>query len=241
MHRAARDVAVALHVLKQAGYRPDVEPYGQFCPVSRALEALGERWTLLVVRELLAGSSRFGELQRGLPGCPPATLSKRLRQLTALGVVERTPTGYRATEAGWELFPLLEGLGRWGQRWVRSDYGPGELTPELLLWDVHRFLQADALGVQEAVVELRLEPGRRAWVVLQRGGVDVCLVDPQRPVDALLETPLRTLARLWMGDDDWAAALARGDVRLSGPPDLVARLPGWIGRHPLLADVARAR
>ena len=118
--------------------------YGQFCPVSKATEILCQRWTPLILRELLVGSSRFNEIRRGVPTCSPALLSKRLKELELAGVVVRTVTDdgpvYSLTEAGLELFPLIQGLGVWGQRWARSDYGPDDFDPGLLLWDVRRFL-----------------------------------------------------------------------------------------------------
>ena len=116
--------------------------YGQFCPVSKAAEVVCQRWTPLILREVLSGSSRFNEIRRGVPTCSPALLTKRLRELEAAGVITRGPDGttYHPTEAGYELLPVILGLGTWGQRWARSDYGPGDLDPGLLLWDVRRYL-----------------------------------------------------------------------------------------------------
>ena len=114
--------------------------YGQFCPVSKAAEIVCQRWTPLIVRELLVGSAHFNEIRRGVPTCSPALLSKRLKELELAGVVQRTATetgtSYGLTEAGLELYPLIEGLGVWGQRWARSEYGPEDLDPGLLLWDI---------------------------------------------------------------------------------------------------------
>lgn len=223
--------------------------YGQFCPVSKAADVLCQRWAVLVVRELLSGSSRFGDLQRGVPGCPPATLSKRLKELTAAGVVTRTTGGggvvYELTEAGIELFPIVEGMGRWGQPWVRSTYEPHELDVDLLLWDLRRFLDPAGLGRDHVVVQLEIrQPGldrRWYWIVVEPGAVDLCLVDPERPVDVVVDADLRALTEIWMGDRTFAAALRRADIVLKGPPALTRRIPDWIGRHPVLGDVAAAR
>ena len=227
--------------------------YGQFCPVAKAAEVLCQRWALLVVREVLCGSTRFGELQRGLPGCPPATLAKRLRELEAAGVLVRTGRGagtsYAATEAAAELDPILDGFGTWGQRWVRSTYGPDELDAEFLLWDIRRYLDpagfGAATGPDVRVVELRITSpgmrGRRFWMVVDGAAVDLCLIDPDRSVDVLLEADLRVLTEVWMGDTRFADAVAARTLRLSGAPDLVAALPGWLGRHPVLGGVATAR
>ncbi|QYG93976.1 helix-turn-helix transcriptional regulator [Iamia sp. SCSIO 61187] len=216
--------------------------YGQFCPVAKAADVLGPRWAVLVVREMLCGSRRFGEIQRGVPGCPPATLSKRLKELVVAGVAVRHdgPDGvtYDLTEAGLELYPIVEGLGRWAQRWARSTYGPDELDADLLLWDVRRFLAADGLGVDRAVVELRVRSARRVqryWITVDPGAVDLCLVEPQRTVDLLVEADLRALTQVWMGDITFAAAVGDRRVVVSGAPALARRFPGWFGRHPVLA------
>jgi DNA-binding HxlR family transcriptional regulator len=223
--------------------------YGQFCPVSKAADVLCQRWAMLVVREMLLGSVRFRELQRGLPGGPPATLSKRIKELTTAGVVRRQATedgiAYELTEAGWELYPIVEAMGRWGQRWVRSTYDDGELDAEMLLWDVRRFLDPAGLGVDSAVIELALRVDaparhRRFWVTVDPGEVDVCMVDPERPVDVVLDAHLRTLTEIWMGDRDFPAAVASGEVVLRGPAGLTRRIPAWLGQHPVLAPIGPA-
>lgn len=219
--------------------------YGQFCPVARAADVLCTRWAILVVRELVSGSIRFGDIQRGLPGCPPATLSKRLRELEAAGVVVRTAgsggVAYALTQAGADLYPVVEAFGTWGQRWARSRYGPDELDAEALLWDVRRFLEPSGLGVERAVVQLEVRRPDRSlrlfWIVVEPGGVDLCVVDPERPVDVMVQADLRSLTRAWMGDTTLPAAIAAGDVVLQGDPALVRRLPGWWGQHPILAPI----
>lgn len=222
--------------------------YGQFCPVAKAAEVLCPRWSLLVVRELLSGSGRFGEIQRGLPGCPPSTLSKRLKELAAAGVIARTGSGaastYELTRSGWELYGVVEGFGSWGQRWARSTYQPDELDVEVLLWHVRRFLDPTGLGVDRAVVQLEItnpgDPRRLFWVVVGSGAVDLCMVDPGRPVDAVVAADLRALTRIWMGDTAFADALRSGDVTLTGAPSLTRRIPAWFGRHPVLGPIGPA-
>lgn len=222
--------------------------YGQFCPVSKAAEVLGPRWALLVVRELVCGSARFGDIQRGVPGCPPATLSKRLKELVAAGVAERVTEGrevtYRLTEAGQELLPIIDALGVWGHRWVRSRYGDDDLDVDLLLWDVRRHLDPAGLGADRAVValEVRTPAGRRRyWIVVEGGAVDLCLVDPERSVDVVVDADLRALTQVWMGDATFAGAVRDGTISVAGDRALARRVPGWLGRHPVLGDVAPAR
>lgn len=223
--------------------------YSTFCPVAKAAEVLCERWSILVVRELLSGSTRFTELRRGIPSCPPATLSKRLKQLEQAGVVDRVEARgtvvYELTEAGWELFPLVRSFGEWGQRWVRSSYPDDELDPDELLWDVRRFLDPAGLGRDPCVVQLDVAlpvKGRKPyWFVVDGGAVDLCDVDPRRDVDVTISAHVRTLTKVWLGDTTYHAAVRDGGIESDGPRSIVRRLPSWFGQHPILAPVAPAR
>lgn len=214
--------------------------YGQFCPVAKAMELLDERWTLLVVRELMLGSEHFNDLRRGVPRMSPALLSKRLHTLVRAGVVERRQDGvrttYRLTQAGRELEPVVEALGRWGVRWI-PELGDEDLDPHLLLWDIHRNVDLQAVPAGRTVVAFTFpQPGaatRRWWMVISAGGVDVCDADPGHPVRVTVETDLRTLVRIWRGDLPWAAALRSGHLRLSGDPEACRALPGWLTLSPL--------
>lgn len=221
--------------------------YGQFCPVSKAAEIVCERWTPLIVRELLVGSTRFNEIRRGLPGCSTALLSHRLRTLEHAGVVRRRAADggavtYQLTRAGWELLPLIQGLGEWGQRWVRSDY-EGDLDADLLMWDIHRYV-TNVFGGERRVVRFDFpeqRPRRRHyWLVLTERETDVCHTDPGWPVDLIISADLRALTRVWMGDTSFTAALRAGEVVVDGSRELVRQVPDWFGQHPVLAAVRPA-
>lgn len=226
-------------------YDPVVGTYGQFCPVARAADVFCQRWTPLIVRELLCGSRRFNEIQRGVPQVSPTLLSQRLKELERAGVVDRREDGYDLTPAGLELYGVVQALGEWGQRWARSDYQADELDPGLLLWDMHRYLDPAQLRDGRTVVEFRFraEPqGRRHyWLVADTGGIDVCLVDPGYEVDVFVEAELQALTRVWMGDTTWRHEQDTGRIDAVGPARLLRRLPGWIGQHPVLASVGPAR
>lgn len=221
--------------------------YGQFCPVSKAAEVVCQRWTPLILRELLVGSTRFNQIRRGVPTCSPALLSKRLKELEAAGVIRRVSTdagtSYNLTDAGRDLFPLIQGLGEWGQRWARSDYRPDDLDPGLLLWDVRRFLAPGGLGPERVVVQLTFPsmPAKRRyfWIVVDDQDVDLCLTDPGFDVDVTVEADLRTLTEVWMGDGRFVEALADGRITMQGPTELTRRMASWFGQHPILAEVAR--
>lgn len=219
--------------------------YGQFCPVAKAMELLDERWTLLVIRELMSGSTHFNALRRGVPRMSPALLSKRLQTLVRAGVIERWEDGnrvtYRLSDAGRELEPVVEALGRWGVRWV-PELGDEDLDPQLLMWDIHRNVDSEALPDGRTVLAFVFTDvapsARRWWLVIDRHGVDVCDVDPGFPVRVTVESSLRTLVHIWRGDLDWAAALRSGDLVLHGEEQARRALPRWLKLSPF-ADVPR--
>jgi DNA-binding HxlR family transcriptional regulator len=209
--------------------------YGQFCPVAKAMELLDERWTLLVVRELMMGSRHFNALRRGVPRMSPALLSKRLQTLVRAGVVERWEDGnrvsYRLSESGRELEPIVEALGKWGIRWI-PELGDEDLDPHLLLWDVHRNIDTEAVPDGRTVIGFVFPDVPAAdrcwWIVVTGEGVDVCDSDPGYPVRVTVESTLRMLTRVWRGDLTWAAALRSGDLVLRGEEQARRALPRWL-------------
>jgi DNA-binding HxlR family transcriptional regulator len=216
--------------------------YGQYCPVARACEVLTERWTPLVVRELLCGSRRFSELQRGLPLMSKSVLMQRLRSLERNGVVESRPQPhrrgreFRLTPAGEDLGPIIEMLGRWGHRWVRQPVKRGELDAGLLLWDMGRNTTKSSLPRQRTAVRIDLtgvprEPRRRAtyWILVDRGDAHVCVEPPAPAADLEVEADLASLTDFWLGHTTLAREVVAGRVRLRGPRDLVRAFPGWFG------------
>jgi DNA-binding HxlR family transcriptional regulator len=214
--------------------------YGQFCPVSKAAEILAERWTLLVVRELLSGSRHFNELQRGIPLVSPTMLSERLRQLEAAGVIERhkgpgrsnrqTPE-YRLTAAGQELAPVIEQLGIWGQRWAVDEIGRKDLEPAFLMWAMHRGLRPSVLGADLVVIAFDLMDApanqRHWWLVIRNDQVDICLKHPGHHVAVTLTSKLGPLADVWLGHLRPETAVRAGSIKLAGEPQLVRRFREW--------------
>jgi DNA-binding HxlR family transcriptional regulator len=208
--------------------------YHQFCPVAKAMELLDERWTLLVVRELVTGSEHFNDLRRGVPRMSPTLLSKRLHQLVRAGVVERRPEGtgvrYVLTPAGEELRPVVQALGAWGIRWIGT-LGDSDLDPHLLLWDMHRNIDHSTVPSGRTVVRFRFPDAasgtRDWWLVITPDDADVCDADPGYEVAVTLTGSLRRLVEIWRGDTPWSAALRSGDVQLDGPATLRRALPGW--------------
>ncbi|RXV64646.1 transcriptional regulator [Roseovarius sp. A46] len=216
--------------------------YGQFCPISMASEVLCARWTPLLLRELLCGSTRFNDLRRGLPRMSPSLLSKRLGELETAGVIHSVKGAhgvkeYRLTQAGEELRPLVMGIGAWGQRWVESEISLNNLDPQLLIWDMHRGLNIDPLPERRVCLQFVFGdlPVTRQnyWLLVDpQSGVEACYSDPGYEVDLFSESSLRTMTAIWMGLDTVQKAVKDGRLNLTGPREIAARMQEWLGFSP---------
>jgi DNA-binding HxlR family transcriptional regulator len=214
--------------------------YGQFCPVALGAEVFAERWTPLILRELLAGSHRFSELQRGLPRIPRALLAKRLGSLERAGLIERRPTRagrgweYHLSPAGLSFGPVVDALGRWGYQWAAEQLRPDNLDAGLLMWFLRRRVQADRLPAGRVTVqfEFRDADKRCFWLVLHRPEVDLCLADPGFDIDLCVTTDVGTFTRVYLGHVSVANALGEGSVTVVGRSDLRRAFGGWIGLSP---------
>jgi DNA-binding HxlR family transcriptional regulator len=221
--------------------------YGQFCSVARALDLLGERWTLLIVRELLCGSRRFADIQRGIPRISRTMLSARFRELVDAGVVVRESGAagpvYRLTTAGAELAAVVREIGTWGQRWIPRDLHASELDVRGLMWDIRRRVRLDALPERPLVVHIELTDVRGAaaqhYLLLRRSEVSLCTTNPGFPEQLCVRADRRTLIRWWRGDLTFRQACHAG-LALEGPREWVRAFPGWFDRY-LFAAVAPAR
>ncbi|MEZ0449289.1 winged helix-turn-helix transcriptional regulator [Cellulomonas sp. ICMP 17802] len=211
--------------------------YGQFCPVAKAMELLDERWTMLIVRELIAGSHTFGDLQRGVPKMSPTLLSTRLRSLARAGVIDRHEQGtrvyYTLTQAGRELQSVVEAIGQWGIRWM-PELGEEDFDPHLLMWDVQRNVDLEALPPGRTVLQFsfrdRPSGQRDWWLVCTQAEVDLCDFDPGHPVSGRIDTPLALFVRVWRGDVKWDQAFRSGELTVDGPTAVRRNLPRWLTR-----------
>lgn len=218
--------------------------YRQFCPVAMAAEVLCTRWTIVLLRELVAGSTRFNDLRRGVPRMSPALLSQRLKDLERAGVVRRVAVAgdpsvfeYHLTAAGRELQPIVDAFGVWGQRWVDSQLSLQHLDVQLLMWDMRRGLDTRPLPKKRSVIEFvysELPAAQRRWwlVVEPDGCVDLCSVDPGFDVDLYVSTDLRTMTAIWMGHDTVHAAAKSGRMLLTGDKQLRSDMQAWLGLSP---------
>lgn len=218
--------------------------YGQFCPVAMAAEVLCTRWTLLVLRELVAGTRRFNDLRRGVPRMSPALLSQRLKELEAAGVVRRVPAPgerttfeYELTPAGLEVAPIVEAVGAWGQRWVDPELSLQHLDAQLLMWDMRRNLDLSPMPARRSVIQVQYPeqpPGLRSWwlVVAPGEAVDLCGVDPGFDVDLYVACDLRTMTAIWMGVETVRIAMAGERLRVVGDRQLASQMQTWLGLSP---------
>lgn len=224
--------------------------YKQFCPVAMAAEILCTRWTIVLLREMVCGSTRFNDLRRGVPRMSPALLSKRLRDLEAAGIVERVSlpgqpeiAEYRLTEAGRELRPVIEAVGVWGARWVSAELTLRNLDPQLLMWDMRRNINPEPLPRARTTVQFTYpdQPpvARKWWLIIEPAGeVDLCSVDPGFEVNLYVNAELRAMTEVWLGIRSLAAVLRDGRVSLVGDRSVEQAMPLWLGLSPL-AKAAR--
>jgi DNA-binding HxlR family transcriptional regulator len=212
--------------------------YGQFCPVAKATEIVGERWTLLILRELLLGTCRFNDFQRALSRVSPTLLNKRLKSLEERGVIlkKKLPGQkgyeYRLTASGKELAPLVETLAVWGMRWARGQMTDEELDVDFLMWEMQRRLQTQHLPGGETVICFSFAEQKKFidwWLVVYDDNVDLCTRDPGKEVDIYIRSTVRSLAEVWRGDVELRQALADGRIKTHGVRALERTLPNWLG------------
>ena len=214
--------------------------YNQFCPVAMAAEILCSRWTLVLLREFVAGSTRFNDLRRGVPRMSPALLSKRLKDLEAAGVVNRSKVAgepgvfdYTLTKAGLDLAPVIQSVGVWGQRWVETKSSLENLDVGLLMWDIRRNIDPKPMPVRRTVIQVIYSDLPAAqknwWLIVQPGEeVDLCSVDPGFDVDLYLSTDLRTMTEIWMGYTPLAKAKSERRLTVTGNRQIETSKKAWL-------------
>ncbi len=222
-----------------------VPEYGSFCPVAIASDVFADRWTPLIVRELVLGNTRFNEIARGLPGISRSLLVQRLKHLERKGVIETWParTGrgseYYLTPAGKDLEPVLMAMGRWAVAWMYSDLDASDIDPTTLMWWLHRRVDVERLPHERVVVQFdHTAPVRRSyWVVVEEGAASVCLQDPGFDVDAVVTCTTPALGRVFSGNESWGDAVRAGAIQVSGPRAIANALPKWFLWSPWAGDV----
>lgn len=223
---------------------PIMKDYGSFCPIAKAAEILAERWTLLLLRDMLQGSRRFNDLRRGVPQMSPTLLSKRLQTLEQAGLISRRCGAgghweYHPTQAMDDLEPVIAAIGHWGQRWVRSRLTPDELDPGVVMWAMHRHFNKARLPPGGVVLYVEITDAKRLdrwWFIAGANEVDLCWDDPGRDVDISLYADLRTLTQLYIGDLSLFRARELGRIEIDGARELVRNMPAWFPRSKFADD-----
>ena len=211
--------------------------YGQFCPVALGAEIFAERWTPLILRELLMGGRRFGDIHRGVPRISRNLLTQRLHALQRSGIIEQRSTNgghgheYCLTNAGRELGAVIDALGTWGYRWAAKDLADKDLDPDFLMWSLRRLVRIDALPEERVVLlfRFRRHGDRFYWLVLHRPEVDLCLFDPGYEVHLEVEAVVEALARVCLGQLSVLQAMRDGQVEVHGAPHYRNALSSWLG------------
>jgi len=222
--------------------------YGQFCPVAKATEILGEKWTILVIRELLMGATRFNTLQRGLSMISPTILTKRLQTLADQGLVmkKKIPGGkgyeYFPTESCKELLPIIKGLGDWGMKWTQGNLKETDYDVELLMLYLERSIQRDKLVGNETVVRFKFTDLSEApdwWLIADNSKVDVCTNDPCKDVDVYFTSTVRAFADVWMGLVPYKKAVRENQIKVIGPSAMTSNIFSWMNMS-MFADLPPA-
>jgi DNA-binding HxlR family transcriptional regulator len=222
--------------------------YGQYCPVALGSEVLADRWTPLILREMVLGSTRFNDIERGLPGISRSLLLQRLHYLERKGVVNRVPAAagrgheYHLTPAGLDLEPVITAIGEWAVRWIFTEPEPHQVDPVTLTWWMHRRVAAGRTPARRVVIQFDYEGDRqtRIWLILDRGEPSVCINHPGFEPDVIVTTDALVFTRVFAGIETLDDALAAGTVRIDGPPQLVRAFPRWFLWSPF-APAVRAR
>ena len=211
--------------------------YGQFCPIAKASELLGDKWTFLILRELLVGGCRFNDFQNGLKLISPTLLTKRLRDLEKDGIITRQKIKgqrgyeYHLTKAGQEVMPIIQELGNWGMKWARELIEDDELDVELLMLYLGRSIVSENLPIKETIIYFKFNDLNKLgewWIIVKDNDVDVCLSDPGKEINVWFTTDLRTMMEVWMGDSTYKEAIKENKLDIVGPRTLTRNVTKWM-------------
>ncbi len=222
-----------------------IKSYGQYCPIARTAEFFAERWTPIIVRNLAAGCRTFTEIRQGAPGIPKALLAQRLAVLERYGVVARVPQSsgrgywYELTRSGLELKRICDAMGEWGAHWLEIE--PRHVDPAYVLWATSRLVDLNQIPASGVVVrfDLRDDPKRRFWMLMQRPQAELCTSYPGRPEDLVVTTDSRTLIEWNLRRITFGQAIRAGRCQVDGPPRLARALPSWLRPSPF-AHISQA-
>ena len=209
---------------------------GSLCPTLKATDILGDKWTLLILRELFLGSRRYNAFQNALPRISPTVLSNRLKTMEKNGlIIHKKDTGknrgnYYLTQSGKELAPIMDQLARWGLRWARDQLCEVDIDAGAFMWDFHRTLNTSQLPEGEHVfcVLLKDQPDANKWWMIARcDSVDLCNEDPGFDVSLYISANLSALAEVWMGEVPLEKHLTNKAISITGEQYLQRQVNRW--------------
>lgn len=216
-----------------------MDKYCQFCPVAKAAEILCEKWVILVLRELMMGSTRFNDLRRGLPKISPTILSRRLKTLEEQGVIDKiqiqgTSYDYCLTRSGEELRPIILGFGEWGHRWAKNKINKEDMDAGFLLWDMRRRINTDYFDNKHIVIHIEFtdqeKRDREWWMIIDEGNIDLCFEDTGHEPDVVMVTELKTMTNIWLGYTPVNSAIDDHSLKMYGSSDHVKNITKWLGK-----------
>lgn len=222
---------------------------GSLCPAIRAADMIGDKWILLVLREMFLGNSRYSDIQRALPRISPTILSKRLKHLERNGlVIKKSAAGrkakeYRLTACGREIAPIIHHMSSWGLRWARRHLEDEDLDVSAFMWDFHRTLNTEELPDGETVLYVRfpeLASHNEWWLIAGQGNVDLCMEDPGKEVDVYISNRLPTAAAVWMGDVSVRSAIRSKEISITGNAYLLRTVNRWFPKS-IYSDIRPER
>lgn len=217
-----------------------------YCPLALTGDVIGDRWTLLILRELMLENTRFNEIARGLPGISRSLLVQRLKHPERKGVIDTRPlaggrgSSYHLTPAGKDLYDILFNMGRWAVTWMYEQIDPAAADAETIMWWMHRRIEPSTVPDERVTVRFdHTSPERRSyWMVFEHRSASVCMADPGFATDALVTCPTVELARVFSGHATWSAAVRSRAIEVTGRRDVVRALPTWLAWSPWSPDIA---
>lgn len=216
-----------------------MKSYDEYCPIAMGAEAIGDRWTPLVLRELICGSERFTDIHRGIPRMSKTLLVQRLKQMERLGVLERRPgPTYHLTDAGRDLEGVVWGMGLWAMQWLFGDPAKEHLDGAHLMWRVRQRIVPENLPPRRTVVQFDFPAASRGkciWLLLDPEGSSVCERDEGFTVDLRVKADIVEFMRVWAGRSTWRDAVETGALKFDGPRNLAKDFPSWFALSPFAA------
>ena len=214
--------------------------YGQYCPLAMSADFLCQRWTMLILREFLEGSSTFNDIGRGVPRMSRTLLSRRLKELIDVGLIQKKSnknghqSEYVFTEAGKALGPVVMAMANWGQEWINIEPSINNIDVDLLMWDIRRHTRPLSVLPDPFIVHIFLsdveDKYANHWLIYEEDNVDLCYIDKEFNVDVYIETTAAKLTKVWMGWENFEQAVKARELIIEGDEKYTSIAKEWLGQ-----------